>query len=422
MTNLSKTKQERFWNLWRQSGASSALHTYPTIWEEQSNGNICIKKVDTTFTSLWCNGWYKNPSSGRSHNYGISTEKRNKHQTVIVKGGSFFVDEKFKEAFIENELSLSELYGGISFEMAQREMQVAMLIQEKFKCLLGKKANCPQPLGIKVIENITHENGEMMTILNYFKSIFRMESAKKSFTAANFLKIAQKLSIDLYYPMSETADESDKKDPFGWIFTQCLEKTKQSVYSYMIDGPNTRLLDLMTQNLPERRRYFIEANNALNITSAVEAFSSKLGEFYGLLHKSNIGYHGGSSEHCTLIDITVAGTVMDIGGLSEDTRIEENLGRYAEEYAVEMWKATNLITYLCNNILKISNDILKCALNAFWNKYKSLYSDQNVEYCSKEENMDLIPWPIRTRYFDNISGGWIQIASDLQEQKLALVE
>lgn len=412
MTDLSKSNQQRFWDLWKKSGA-----TLPNIWEQEERGEIRIKKVEATPTPLWRNGWYKNPSSGRSHNYGIGTGIPKKHRTVIIKGGSFFVDQKFKDMFIEHSLSLNELYGGMSFESAQKEMQIASLIQGTFKSLLGKNANCPQPLDVKIIGSITDETGNALHLLDYFKNVARAEQIKKSFTVMNFLQTAPKVGIDIYYPMSKDADPKIAKYPFDWVFAQCLEKTKQSVYWYTIDGPNTRLLDLMTQGLSERRKYFVEANNASDIGNAVELFSAKLGEFYGVLHKSNIGYHEGSSEHCTLMDITVSGVIMDIGGLSENS-----CSRYSEEYAVEMWKATNLIAYLCKNILKTSDAILKGGLHSFWGAYKSLYSDENVEYSSKEEHMDLTPSPIRTKYFDNTVGGWINIAPDLQEQELCLTD
>lgn len=328
-----------------------------------------------------------------------------------MKGGCFYVDEKCKEFFERNSLSLDELYGGISFDAARKEYDIAGLIQESFRSLLHKKANCPEPIDVQAVTDILNERNEVVDLGDFFVSELRKESGETKFTMNNFAKVAAKLGIDMFYPMGEEADENIRKNPFRWLFGECLEKNKQGVYRYKIDGPNTRLLDLMTLGLADRQKYFIEANNATVIRDAVERFSSKLGEFYGVLHKSNISYHSGSSEHCTLVDITISGVIMDIGGLSQDN----SLGGQSESYLAQIFKTTNLIAYLCTNIFKVDRTILQSALNIFWDKYKSLYADENIEYFSRPENIPDEPDKIRTQYFNALAGNWTTLAPDLKD-------
>ena len=155
--------------------------------------------------------------------------------------------------------------------------------------------------------------------------------------------------------------------------------------------------------------YFIKANDADGIRDAVEKFSAKLGEFYGILHRNNIGYHSESSEHCTLVDITIAGNVMDIGGLSQDNSVDS----HSEAYFAQNIKTTNLLSYLCTHILRVDETTLKSALDVFWEKYKNLYVDENIEYFSSKTYGE--PQKIRTQYFDTTTGEWVKIASDLQD-------
>ena len=188
---------------------------------------------------------------------------------------------------------------------------------------MHKKANCPEPIDVKAVTSVFTQNNEIVGLTDFFRNELEKEEGKTKFTASNFVHAAVKLGIDPFYPMSEEADKSVRDDAFRWLFGQCLEKSKQSVYRYKIDGPNTRLLDLMTLSLPDRRKHFIEANNKDDVRDAVERFASRLGEFYGVLHRSDISYHGHSSEHCTLVDVTICGVIMDIGGLTQDTSVSK---------------------------------------------------------------------------------------------------
>ena len=286
-----------------------------------------------------------------------------------MKGGCFFIEEKRKQFFKDNPVSLDELYGGISFEAAKREYDVAALIQENFQALLDKKANCPEPVDIKMITSILNERNEVVELADYFVDEVKREKGKTNFTTTNFVNVATRLGIDVFYPTREEAAQSVKDNAFGWLFRQCLEKEKQGVYRYKVEGPNTRLLDLMTLGLPDRRKYFMEANGTTSIRNAVEKFSSKLGEFYGVLHKSNISYHSGRSEHCTLVDITASGIIMDIGGLSQNNSADSR----SDAYAAQIIKTTNLILYLCKNILGLNQAISAKALRLFSRKYQNLY-------------------------------------------------
>lgn len=378
-------------------------------WEER-DGEICIKKIEAVPTPLWHDGWYRNPTSGRSNNYGVNTGNPEKHFTVVTKGGCFFVDEKRREFFKENSISLNELYGGISFDAAKKEHGIAALIQERFKALLDKKANCPEPIDVNVITNVLNEKNEVVELADFFVGEIEKEEGKTKFTAANFVHLATKLGIDVFYPTRDGVDQSIKDDAFGWLFRQCLEKEKQAVYRYKIEGPNTRLLDLMALGLPDRRKYFTEANNATTIREATEKFASKLGEFYGVLHKSNIGYHSGSSEHCTLVDITIAGVIMDIGGLSQNNSVNPR----SEAYLAQLIKTANLIAYLCKNILKLNEAISERVTRIFWKKYKEFYADGTLEYFLKLTNAHE-PDKIRTQYFDVSANDWITLAPDLKD-------
>ena len=407
-------------------------------WEERESGKICIKQNESVLTPLWCDGWYKNPSSGRSHNYGFVTNNPDEHFTLIVKGGSFFLNEKCKDFFLENNVSLYELHGGISFEMAKKEHDIASLIQEKFKLSLNKKANCPEPIDVNIISTILDEKNTEVELIDFFLNSEKEKSGEVKFRNINFLKTATNLGIDIHYPMSEDAGEEIKKNPFHWVFSQCLEKAQQSVYRYKIDGPNTRILDLMTLDFSERQMRFIEANNAVGIEDAINKFCSKLGEFYGVLHKNEIGYHSKSSEHCTLVDITIAGVVMDIGGLSlnepEESNFDSHFAEFfksigsdihvlpqdvsgehmSETYMAQVFKTTNLISYLCKNVFKTDEIVLKNAFKYFFEKYKNIYSDGNIEYFSENIEISDTPQKIRTKYLDHTSGKWMSLAPDLK--------
>lgn len=70
--------------------ANTRNSTDPRNWEEAKDGKICLQNIEITPTPTWMNGWYKNPSSGRSINYGLNVENSQEHSTVIVKGGCFF--------------------------------------------------------------------------------------------------------------------------------------------------------------------------------------------------------------------------------------------------------------------------------------------------------------------------------------------
>ncbi len=410
-------------------------------WEEK-DGMAYITEIKAKPTLLWNDGWYKNPSSGRSYNYGINTHNPQEHSTVIVKGGSFFVDKKMKNFFLKNNINLNELYGGISFEMAQKEYNIACLIQDQFKLLLNKKANCPEPIDVKTTPYILHKKNNVLELFDFFQIAIQKEDGrlgKLGFTNINLLQSALALGIDIYYPMSEEASEDIKRKPFSWVYKQYLEKSQQSVYRYRVEGPNTRILDLMIMDFSARKWYFMKANNANNINDALYKFSSKLGEFYGVLHKSSIGYHAGYSEHCTLIDTTISGVVMDIGGLfktehSDETRIKQSISKLLAEftgkpvapesskpssgireaYLVQILKTTNLISYVCKNIFKTENGVIKNALRVFWDSYKSVYLDEQIEYISQIKEELFFPEKIRTRYLDHINVGQISLASDLK--------
>ena len=378
-------------------------------WEEQG-GEVCIKKIEAVSTPLWHDGWYRNPTSGRSNNYGIDTANPQKHSTVVVKGGCFFTDERRKRFFKDNSVSLNELYGGVSFDIAKKEHDIAALIQGRFQALLGKKANCPEPIDVQAVTNILNERNEIVNLVDFFINEAKKEEGKTNFTLANFVDLATRLGIDVFYPTREGTDQSIKDDGFRWLFDQCLEKEKQGVYRYKIEGPNTRLLDLMTLDLPDRRKYFMEANNAASIRDAVEKFSSKLGEFYGVLHKSNISYHGSSSEHCTLVDITISGVIMDIGGLSQNNSADPQ----SMAYLAQLIKTANLVAYLCKNILKLNGAISDRAVRIFWKEYRRFYADGTLEYFLKLAGTHE-PEKIRTEYFDVLVSDWITLASDLKD-------
>ncbi len=401
-------------------------------WEEREDGTVCIKKIEVSPTASWREGWYKNPTSGRSYNYGINTENPQEHSTVIVKGGSFFVDKKIKDFFLETSTNLDELYGGMTFKSAKKEYDVAVLIQEKFKSLLNKKANCPEPLDVKPISHILDEKNKTVELLDFFKNELKKEGDIK-FTFMNFLRTAAASGIDISYPLNKEAGAEVKKDPSGWLIKECLEKNQQGVYRYKIEGPNTRLLDLMTLNLADRQEYFIKANNATNTPDAVDKFAAKLGEFYGVLQKNGISYHSGHSEHCTLVDTTISGMVMDIGGLStEEDAVKKKDPKHdlyellgmskksdgasmdqSEAYTAQIIRTTNLLSYLCKNILKTDPITLMAAHDVFWRKYKNLYSDKNIEYFSNQKNI-YEPEKIRTEYFNSLTGDWIKLAPDIK--------
>lgn len=266
------------------------------------------------------------------------------------------------------------------------------------------------PIDIHEVSGIMKENS-VATLLDFFADQIKKEG-KAKFTKMNFLNTALKLGIDVGYPMSEHADESAKKDPFRWMVGQCIEKSRQSVYRYMIDGPNTRILDLMTLNLNDRQKFFIEANTAANICDAIEKFSFKLGEFYGLLHQNDISYHGGKSEHCTLVDTTISGAIMDIGGLSQNASVEKN----SDAYLAQIFKTTNMIAYVSQHVLKVDDVVMQNALKTFWENYKMFYADGNIDFFSAETpRINLI----RTRYLDAFAGDWIALAPDLKDLSYA---
>ena len=416
---------------------------------EQVENGVSIKKIEAVHTPLWHTGWYKNPTSGRSYNYGLNTENPQDHSTVIIKGGAFFLEEKFVEFASKNSFFMSELYGGITMDAAKKEYEIAKLIQEKFKDLLNKNANCPKPITAMPIVDVKDENKHLELIDFFEKNAKKQGSYKENFIRSNFIKTAMKLGIDVYYPANKDAPEEIQKSPFHWVFSQVLEKAQQGIYKYEIEGPNTRLLDLMTLGLNDRKKYFIEANRASNLEDALKNFSGKLGEFYGFLHKSQIGYHSGFSEHCTLADITISGVIMDIGGLSEDKiknelelKMEEIFKNLKdnfsiknkditdtklpkstttsdgmvtpEEYIVQIIKITNLIAYLGKNVFRVDDHVLENTKNMFWEKYKSLYSDKNIEHFSTEKGQ-YEPNEIRTRYIDHTTGGWIKLSEDLED-------
>lgn len=381
-------------------------------WVERKEvtDGACVKKIDATPTTTWRRGWYRNPSSGRSRNFGLNTRNPHEHATVIVKGGCFFVDEKCKEFCDEHSVALDELYGGLSLAAAQKEYAIAARIQKVFRQFTGRSANCPQPIDVTPVAGIVNKSDEAVSLEEFFTDEQRRENGKTNFTIRNFVDMASKLGIDALYPMSDAANEEVKKDPYRWLFRQCLKKKRQGVYRYLIQGPNTRLRDLMMLDLAERRRRFIEANGARDVSDAAERFSAKLGEFYGVLHKSNISYHGGRSEHCTLVDTTIAGVVMDIGGLSEDAAVSP----HSEAYAVQIIKTTNLIAYVCQNILKADAEVTERALAVFWERYKSFYVSPFIESFSQKKQRSLRPDAIRTQYFDAVANEWMRLAPDLQ--------
>lgn len=374
-------------------------------WEEDGS-EVRVKDLEAAPTARWQDGWYRNPTSGRSNNYGINTRNPKKHSTVVLKGGRFFINNKIKDFFASNSVAIDELYGSISFNEAKKEYDIATLIQESFKSLLNKKAPCPEPIDVHHITHVLDKNNEIVEPVDFFLNETKTE--KTDFTANNFIRYALKLGIDASYPSSESADEATRKNPFRWLLEQCFEKRKQGIYRYKIEGPNTRLLDLMTLDLETRKKSFIKANNAKNIQDALKKFSGKLGEFYGVLHKSNISYHSDSAEHCTLVDITVAGVVMDIGGLSQDNSVKKN----SMSYNAQMLKTANLITYLCTYVFDVDKKVLERALNTFWGEYKDIYTNQTIEHYS--EHIPQVPDKIRTQYLDALTGDWVELAPDLK--------
>lgn len=376
-------------------------------WESREGEVAWLERVEAKSTPLWTEGWYRNPTSGRSNNFGVYTDRPEKHFTVVVKGGCFPVSERCKEFLVNNSISVAEVYGGLSFDEAKREYGAAALIQKAFETLLNKRGNCPQPLDVHIVANIRDEQG-IVELVEFFLGQAKSEGSKTSFTLDNFTKAAVKSGIDIFYPMSAKADEGVRKDPFRWLIKQYLEKNPQGVYRYVIDGPNTRLLDLMTLDLVERQKHFINANNATSVRDAVEKFAAKLGEFYGVLHRKNISYHLGSSEHCTLVDVTIAGVVMDIGGLTQD----DSISKQSESYYAQAIKTTNLISYVCTEVLNADEAVLRSALSTFWDKYKGVYTDNNVESISSLPPSKAAK--IRTQYLDVLAGDWIQLAPDLK--------
>lgn len=382
-------------------------------WEEVGNNGISLKQLEYVVTSTWEDGWYKNASSGRSHNHGISTDSPQRHRTLIVKGGDFFIDIKRRKSLFDNNFSVYEIFGGITQKMAENEYRTALLIQEKFKSELGKKANCPQPMDIKTIVSVICDNHTTVDLVDFFLKVMRDEHSEKlKFTAVNIMRTAIKLGIDVDYPTSTEASNKIRNNPWHWVISQCLEKTHQSVYQYIIDGPNTRILDLMTLPLHDRQKYFVEANDAIDLNDAVNKFTAKLVEFYGVLHKNLIGYQSGFTEHCTLMDITITGVVMDIGGMSED----KSNNYKNEAYLSQMIRITDLIIYVCKNVFNTSEDILNNALKSFWDKYKTIYSDENTKHFSEESSDFIIPKGIRTSYVDSTTGNLISLAPDLIDQ------
>ena len=376
---------------------------------ELVDGEVCAKQVDAIPTPLWHEGWYRNPTSGRSNNYGVHTDDPKRHTTVVVKGGRFFPDEATKQFFKQNSLTLGDLYGGLSLEDAKKEYDIAALVQECFQSLLHKKAPCPNPIDLHTITRVRNGANEVVSLVDYFSHEAVHDKATTSFTIDNFLQMAKKIGVDLYYPMSEAADENARANPFVWVFQQCLEHSGQSIYRYSIEGPNTRILDLMTLELDDRRRNFVVANDALDVQDAMEKFSSKLGEFYGVLRKYSISYHGRSSEHCSLVDITIAGIVMDIGGLTQNRSANE----FSESYIVQAIRTANVIAYVGLNVLKLEESVVASAVSTFWKNYNSIYVDENTRFFP--ENPHRKPDNIRTRYVDSLASDWVQLAPDLSD-------
>ncbi len=395
----------------RKNVTNSPHWTEARNWQEIKDKKNCLQKIEATLTPSWSTGWYKNPSSGRSINYGVTTENPQEHSTVVIKGGCFFIDQKIKKTLSDNSIFMGELYGNISFETAKKEYEIASLIQKRFESLLHKKANCPQPLEYKEVTHVLCKN-KSMALADFFKlHLIGEEQSKISFTMGNFVKTAGALGIDIMYPMSEVADNETRKNPYSWLISQCLEKAKPAVYRYKIDGPNTRLRDLMTLEFSERQKYFIEANTGTGISDALEKFASKLAEFYALLHKVGIGYHAGYSEHCTLIDTTISGVVMDIGGLSEEYPVQHD----REGFIVQVINTANLLAYLCKNIFKTDANVYEKVMNVFWEKYQSIYWDGNLKYFAENRDMHNVPRKIRTRYVDSHTGNRITLAHDLRD-------
>lgn len=382
------------------------------IWQKIDKDEAGIKKIKYLNTATWCDGWYKNPSSGRSSNFGVKTEAHD-HFTVITKGGCFFTEEKCKVSLAKNSIFPEEIYGGISFEAAQREYDIALLIQERFNSLLGKKANCPQPIETRAIMYVLDKDRNENLVDFFVRKMGSGKSSAREFTRNNFINSAAKSKIDIFYPMSDGVSKEIKDDPFRWLIGQYFEKNKQGVYQYKIDGPNTRIMDLMTLNLSDRRKYFIEANNAKNMHVALEKFTSNLGEFYALLHKVGIGYHGGSSEHCTLIDTTIAGVIMDIGGLSEHSPEKHNLDH--EEYMVQVMNTTNLLSYVCKYVLCVDESLSNKAWDTFLERYKNICWTGNLQFVSENKNSFFQAKKIRTQYVDSTTGNLIMLASDLKD-------
>ena len=141
----------------------------------------------------------------------------------------------------------------------------------------------------------------------------------------------------------------------------------------------------------------------------MEKFSSKLGEFYGVLRKYGISYHGRSSEHCSLVDITIAGIVMDIGGLTQNRSANE----FSESYIVQAIRTANVIAYVGVNVLKLEESVVASAVSTFWKNYNSIYVDENTRFFS--ENPHRKPDNIRTRYVDSLASDWVQLAPDLSD-------
>ena len=377
-------------------------------WEERG-GKIYIKKIEAVPTPLWHDGWYRNPTSGRSNNFGMKSEN-GELPTIIAKGGCFFTNEKCKEFFEKHSIKPSELYGGITLDAAKKEHDIAALVQERFHALLNKKANCPEPIDVTTVTGVLNERNEAVDLVDFFIDEANKEEGKTGFTTTNFIQYAMNAGIDVRYPSSQHADQRAKDDPYRWLFGQCLEKEKQGVYRYKIEGANTRLLDLMTLDLPDRRKHFMQTNDATSIREAAEKFASKLGEFYGVLHKSNIGYHGGVSEHCSLVDITISGTIMDIGGLSRNNSLDDSSLAYLAQFV----RAANVIAYLCQNILKLNEAISERALRVFWKTYKKLYVDAELENFFKLKGVHR-PAKIWPQYIDSLAGDWIKLAPDLKD-------
>ncbi len=430
----------------------SGIHNLNEIknWEENKNKEVSVRKIDATHTQTWLEGWYRNSTSGRSLNYGINASNPTKHKTVILKGGSFFSDYNFRTALSDKGLSIPELFGGNSYKDTKKEYDIATLIQKLFKIQLGKTANCPQPLDIKIISGILDRDGNIIKLTDFFSNMITAEKKRNSyFTIDNFIQSAMNLDIDLGYPMSNEANEEVKRDPYRWIVKQYLDKTRESIYKYQIDGPNTRLLDLMTLPLVNRIDYFTKANGAVDIIDALNKFTVKLGEFYGLLHRNLFSYQKGSIEHCPLADITITGIVMDIGGISQnqsDTKnrgssdrqqmmkaLNETLGRLGvenenttkdaynaidhhqnEAYVTQFLIITNLIAYICKHIFVVDDKITKKILEKFRTTYQLICTDINIDNFPHYDPTTRSPKRIRTKYIDYSTGDWIRLAQDLQ--------